>query len=429
LANLTEILELSNWRDDEIVDFTSRYAERIDEPSLSSAVRRILEDVPGARAMLGNPMRLTLLLYLLATGARIDMVNLQEPYSLYSTFYREWIKKERSRGTGGFSPNSIRVAHTEAAHWLYEHKGETTDLNALMNELSLDADLELISDSAFYGLLTLDEDDSDEPVLVSFRHETIGEFLLARDILESFSQDTERLDSALRTTVADDVNTFVRSGMLVASRSMIKRYLSNLSARYKEQLAAVAEAPPSSLVHQQSERLREQILYYIGRLPVETFPNILRWAFRNEDQALLRRAAALGAVLQGDLSIEREYISSLDDPEQARLNRSVQMVYFGDVHDDLHTFQDTGQDWARTRAAIYRRLCSSLRRDIALRWWDIRTLRSFYESRDFSDTLTDSELATLRDVALDDPSSPDRSAALRAEYEALVRALGLDEQV
>jgi hypothetical protein len=115
----------------------------------------------------------------------------------------------------------------------------------------------------------------------------------------------------------------------------------------------------------------------------------------------------------------------LDDPGEALLNRSVQMVYFSDVHDDLHTFRDSGQDWHKTRSAIYRRLAGASPRDIRLRWWDLKTLRSFYESRQSGETAPDEEVEILRSAGLTDPVSAERSAALRHEHRLLMEALGL----
>jgi hypothetical protein len=265
---------------------------------------------------------------------------------------------------------------------------------------------------------------SDEPILVSFRHETIGEFLIGSDIISAFAGDSERLAKSLAVTVADDVNTFVRSGLQLASRATIRRYLQNLSMRYSE-LRPSDTGELAGYSYEHAERLREQILYYIGRLPLENFPDILRDAFRTETAPLLRRSAALGAIIFGDFSIERQYMILLDDPQEALLNRSVQMVYFADVHDDLHTFRDSGQDWGKTRAAIFRRLTGTSLRDIRLRWWDLKTLRSFYESRQYRDVPSDYEIETLRDVILADPASEERSEVLRREHDLLTRALGL----
>jgi hypothetical protein len=381
LANLEEVLELDQWQDSDIVEFTSRYAARIGQPELAAAVTGLLERVHGTRIMLGNPMRLTLLLYLMAMGTDVRAVNFEHPYSLYDTFYREWIRKERSRGTGGYNPTSIRAAHTEIAHRLNEFKGEVV--------------------------------------------ETIGEYLIAGDILESFGGTVDQLRRALRVTMTHDVNSFVRSGLRVAAQSTVVRYFNNLSVKYRELLPDEngSQRAGALLDQERAERLRQQILYYIGRMPLEVFPAILRQAFREEVSPLLRRAAALGAILHGDFLIEQEYMALLDDPAEALLNRSVQMVNFGDVHADMHNFVDNGQDWSRTRAVIFERFEEYSVRNIRLRQWDIKTLRSFYRSRQYRDKLTDRERSVLDNVSITDLSSPERSAALLRQYDLLQQEL------
>jgi hypothetical protein len=423
LANLAEVLEIRDWRDEDIVEFTKRYAERVDNTSMLPAVRRILKNITGADRLVSNPMRLSLLLYLLATGARFDAVDLKEPYSLYRLFYAEWIRKERHRGTGGSSAVAIHRVHVAVARWLYRNRGEAAGLRPILRRHDDINVSSVVADSAFTGLLDIDEDDTGNPLVVGFRHETVGEFVIAQDILRSFSAGASDIDQALETTVGDDVNAFVRSGMLEAAYSSIQRYLANLTSRYEALLPAGSVAENASADVDRARRLREQILYYVGRLPLDRFPEVLRRAYEDEPDPLLSRSAALGAIIQGDLEIERDYLAALDDPAQARLNRSVQMVYFGDVRADLHTFEDTGQDWSKTRSAIYRRLDGNLTRDLRLRWWDLRTLRSFYESHNFADTLSASEAETLQNVILTDDTSAERTLALQAEYERLISQL------
>lgn len=417
LSNLSEILELCTWTLDDITSFTQRYADKIGNPDLPQSVRHILGNVPGAGELLSNPMRLTLLLYLLVTGAPVDAVRLQDSYSLYRAFYEEWIRKEQSRGTGAFDEHNVRRAHTEVARQLYEHKGEPRMLaEAADPDHTGDTSWEtLLSDSAFAELLVIDTSDPEESTIVSFRHETIGEFLIAQDIIDAFRQGGTGIDKALRCTVGDDVNGFVRAALLSISRPTVNRYLANLSARYSELLAAQNASA--------SMRLREQLLYYIGRLPLDYCAPILRQAFASETHPLLRRSAALGAVLQGDFDIETEYLDILDTPAEALLNRSVQMVYFGDVQGDLHTFIESGGDWSKTRAAIYRRLNGGSVRDLRLRLWDLRTLRSFYESRDYRPGLSPEELETLTSVSLEDPRSALRTILLQQEHALLMAGL------
>lgn len=137
-------------------------------------------------------------------------------------------------------------------------------------------------------------------------------------------------------------------------------------------------------------------------------------AFTTESSPLLRRSAALGAILHGDDDAEIEYMALLDDPGEASLNRSVQMVYFGDVHGDLHTFVDGGQGWSKTRAAILRRLGGHSLRDRRLRWWDLKTLRSFLEARP-GDTLSSAELAVVHGIDTAAEGGSERELAVGRE--------------
>jgi TIR domain len=422
MGDLAEIVEICAWEDTDVLEFTRLYSERVADPTITPAVEQILNEVSGARKLINNPMRLTLLLFLLSVRARIDTADLNEPYTLYRLFYTEWVKKERHRGTGGFDESSIRGAHSIVAQWIYRNRAEAGAL-PVGGEGLAEISEAILGDSAFTALLVFDEDHRGRRVIRNFRHETIGEFLIAQHILTSFLRGGEHIDAALEVTVVDDVNSFVRSGMLEASRRTVDRYLANLTERYELLLERDASHRPTEDIERDS-RTREQILYYIGRLPVSQMPDVLRQAFAGERRPLLRRSAALSAIVQGDHEIESQYLAFLEDPEEARLNRSVQMVYFGDVFDDLHSFLESGEDWSKTRAAIYRRLGSSQLRDLRLRYWDLRTLRSFYASREYSDDLSADERETLAGVTLTDPFSANRSRVLREEHERLMSELG-----
>jgi hypothetical protein len=414
-GDFAEVVEICSWTPDDILEFTRRYAERVDDNSIIPKVERILAEGTGAGKLISNPMRLTLLLFLISVGAKFDASRLSETYSLYRIFYDEWIKRERHRGTGGFNAAIMRRAHVDIARRLYRNRGEWAQIIAADNA-STDIPGDLLEDSAFTELLLLDENERGVHLVTGFRHETLGEFLIAQDILQSFRAGHDKIDAALPTTVADDVNTFVRSGFREATTGTVHHYLENLTARYKELLVPGGDSG-------YAERIREQLLYYIGRLPVNRIPPVLREAFHAETVPLLRRAAALSAIVQGDYEIETQYLVLLEDPDEARLNRSVQMVYFGDVYDDLHEFLETGEDWSKTKVAIYQRLKVHQLREIRLRLWDLYTLRSFYASRGYTDTLSAEEREILSAVRLEDPASPERSERIRVEHQRLTADL------
>ncbi|MGI5525106.1 TIR domain-containing protein [Micromonospora sp. CA-259024] len=415
-----EVLEVKSWTREDVLDFASKYSQRISDPSVSVRAESIIDNVPGAAQMSSNPMRLTLLLYLLASGAAIDIVRLTEPYALYTMFYGEWLTRERHRGTGGIDSSLVRRSHTALARWFYTNRGERARPE---ESLGFEVWTELRTDTAFTELLDIDPGRGDDAeILRGFRHETIGEFLIAQSILDGFIAGGPAIDSALAVTVGDDVNSYVRSGLADLGALRVSVIQQNLAARYDE-----LESDDASRDTDRSQRLREQIIYYVGRLPVDEAPRMLVRAFTTETSPLLRRSAALGAILHGDDDAETEYMALLDDPAEANLNRSVQMVYFGDVHGDLHTFVDSGQGWSKTRSAILRRLAGHTPRDRRLRWWDLKTLRSFLESRP-DDTLSSAEAAIVQGVDVTAAGRSAREVAIALEVRLIaeiVRARGV----
>lgn len=82
-------------------------------------------------------------------------------------------------------------------------------------------------------------------------------------------------------------------------------------------------------------------------------------------------------------------------------NRSIQLVYFGDVDSDLHSYRDEHNvSWMRTKKALIERFAQNSLRDKRLRLWDIITFKSFVISRGI-DGITDEERKIIEDSQID----------------------------
>ncbi|MFD0516947.1 hypothetical protein [Paractinoplanes durhamensis] len=294
----------------------------------------------------------------------------------------------------------MHSSHVLLARWFYTRPGERPHPQDVIGANSW---TELSTDSAFAELLDIDHGRREDLAIVrGFRHETIGEFLIAKSIVAAFLLGGSAIDDVLTVTVRDDVNIYVRSAINQLGQHRLAAILANLAQRFES-----IEQDDAFRSTNAAERLREQILYYVGRLPVADAAQILVSAFHRETNPLLRRSAALGAILHGREDVESEYMLMLEQPEEAILNRSVQMVYFGDVHGDLHTFRDGGEDWPKSRRAILGRLSQNSVRDRRLRLWDLKTLKSFLTTREDTGLdarelhvlhgLVDSKVSTARD--------------------------------
>lgn len=355
---IDEVVEIEPWGDDATVEFVESYARKAQREDIIPMAMDLLGSAL-SKFLLRNPMRVTLMLFILIHSA--EQVEFNSEFGLYEKFYREWLRAESARGTSRASESAILAAHTRAARWLDDHKQQL---------YAQDDGMELLRDSGFTGLLDFSRGDG-----FAFRHETIGEWLIAADMVKSFMLGGAKVDDCLQSVVGDNVNRFVRSAFGDLGATQRRTIASNLLVRYEE----LKEASGKDAV--QAAFLREQLLYYLGRVGDAVCSDTLAAASREEESPLLRRAAALGAILNGDSQVEAEFVRFLKTPEGDLLNRSVQMAYFGDVDMDLHVHVDGGGDWSRVRSMLIERLQEESFRADRLRLWDALTLLSFARAR------------------------------------------------
>lgn len=390
-ANFDEVVEVIEWNfEQNVVPFATGYLNKVGESDLAPVLLRACEALPNLRRFVCNPFHLTLTLYLLQTGKTLQEDLFIDRYSLYDAFYRQWIARERRRGTSVTSAVLIIAAHVEVARRLYRRRVGKADGSV---EDFLVEEPALAADSAFEGLFQWRYDElTDSTRLAAFRHETLLEFVLAFGLLQSMMIG-EGLEQALLTQYNNDVNSFVREGISRLNRherKAVEQRLSDLLEPEATAMYALADAM----------RIREQAVYYLGRLEAKLCPTALTRLAASAPEALLRRAASLGAILHGEEGVEIRFIDELlSSAEADLLNRSVQLAYFGDVDEDIFDFRDDGgANWAGVRAAIFARLSGTTGRDLKLRLWDLATLLGFLKSRP-SDALDLTELDLIHSTS------------------------------
>ena len=221
----------------------------------------------------------------------------------------------------------------------------------------------------------------DRGIIRRFIHDTYMEYLLAEQLLDQL-QGLSEVGISLDVAFNDDVNAFVRDGLSVLPLEEREGSLQRLEKVYRE-------------AH--GDREREHALYYVGRLDLPYCPDVLISAFRSDPSPLSRRAAALGAILHGHNDVEEKYLTLVaESAQEDLLNRSVQLVYFGDGRGELHDFIDRGGAWSRTRKALFARLSRSDIRSKRLRWWDLQTAFSLFQDR--ASRLSDTEQQLMQEI-------------------------------
>ena len=368
-----EIVSVQEWTEKQALDFVHEFSIQSNDLSIEARILEILNINHKMTNILCNPFRASLLIYLCSDAYNMRNIDYSNLYILYDEFYGQWFRNEEKGVKTGIKDDFLMELHKDIARVLYI-SGGTIDFSAYCENNKYDEDA-LLSDGRFSGLLKIDL--INNVIIEKFQHETLMEFLVAKVIISAFEKGND-IQSIMDFTYSNDVNVFVRDGFKAIDQKKIEFIEKNMSESYMNLVGGEKSIPI-----QVNERIREQIIYYIGRLPLNYQPQILEFAYEKEAVPILKRSAALSLILGGNERVEMEYLQSvLNDEERNIENRSVQLVYFGDVDGDIHEYRDSGiAPWNRTKKVLLERLQMVSYRQKRLRLWDFITFSSFVESR------------------------------------------------
>lgn len=361
LKGADEVLELQPLLPNQVTEFVDKYVQRTQHREVA-LVFEVWQRADDFLQLVTNPLNLIIsILTASQEGQRGLAATPTSRYELYKMFYHHLIDYEADRTSlNGQEKRSVAKIHVRLARQIYSRRQRGQNFPSVPGETAQKTTWQAVS-----SILDVYRS-TDRVVVRGFTHETFSEFVLAHDLVHSIIARSDKM-TAPEIAFNNDVNGFVRDAFTSFTYADRERALTKLARAYQSS---------------SSPRSREHLLYYIGRLGLKACPDILKQAYSEEASSLARRSAALGAIIYGDLETEQDYMNRLLlSSEEDLLNRSVQLVYFGDIMGDLHESTDIGGDWSRTRSALIERLSENDIRSQRLRWWDLRTLESFFQSR------------------------------------------------
>jgi hypothetical protein len=307
LDGCDELMRIMPLAPSQVDSFLERFSLRSSEAARAAVVvNDWRSNVPFSELLL-VPLNLVLSLYLatLPTGDRTSVPRSR--FELYASFYHYWLEHESDRlRLGPRQRSAIETQHSDLALELYGRRqlgrSEPVRIRASAARTQ-EVLLALTSTRRTGGFLEI----------YQFVHETIMEYVLARGLVRVFEgEGAGRASHVLDAAFNDDVNGFVRDAVSSFDIGVRTKIAETLTAMYRQSA---------------SPRVREHLLYYLGRLNLSSCPAILMEAYFAEQEFLLRRSAALGAILHGESEIEHHFMEMLSsDAEASELNRAVQLV-------------------------------------------------------------------------------------------------------
>lgn len=369
-------IDLLEWSPNEIGEYASQFCSQSGRFDVWQRFQECLTSWPITQDLCRVPLHVSILLWIFHVTQDALRIRPNSVLNLLETFYQEWFAWELRRGLKPEIAPLMTIAHELIAIELYNNWRHPVELESEILGCSITELDTLLEQPAFTEIMRFRRNYINGTYeLLGFTHDALLEYLVARNILRALLAGGSDLERVLSTMYRYDVNSLVREGLAATEVRQCSRIEQNLTEAYlRTTLMQLTDA---------AVRLREQILYYLGRLPSLGASLLLRQAFKEEPLEMQRRMAAISAILRGDTVIERAYVSSLRPGTPADLAaRSSQLVYFGDVSEDIHIFSDDGSvSWELTKKALFQRVQEPTPRARRLRLLDLTMLNLFFCSR------------------------------------------------
>lgn len=392
----SDVLTIESWNEQMADSYTLKYSQEIKNKTLYKQYNQLADSNINIKSFTKNPFHLTLLLYLIETKNE-NISTYYSVYSLYDDFYEHWRLREQHRKTS----NANRGRDTFKKHYKIAcslYSGKSIYLKEEEN------------DTAVTGLLIIKES-SEGKNIIRFYHHSLNEYIIAKKCLEQFESKGIKLVSVLLNLMRNDVTDFIKDAFKTLDTSELAKIKRNLEDIYR-----LIYAPDKSSISNKIQKLnykelftlKDQIVFFISRIPEIPAKDFLRYANKKENDPIMKLNLAYGAALKGPiLEIALEYAKKITTGSSEDItNRSWTLVYYGDVKEDAYTYVDEWHaPWFNSRNARIRRLQENHEKAIRFRMFDLPLLYTFLVSRNWNDICED-ELLVIEKCNTDYPELP-----------------------
>ncbi|MBQ3334041.1 MAG: metallophosphoesterase [Eubacteriaceae bacterium] len=397
-----EIVSLCSWDEGMANDYVRNYSKAIKNQKLFKSYKNLTRNNQTIKKFCESPIQLALLVYLLDNKENEGVIEkaLSNPdraiYALYNMFFKQWVKKEKERGTSNLKKKEIRKALRGISERLYYG-----------NQCKVKS-----SDTAISGLLTFSV--LGDKIANGFSHRSFCAFFLADKAFHAVKAGDVDLIDTFSIPMRNDVTDFLKSAISGCDNNEIDQIQTNLINTYEQMdspnKAILSESARNKLKKNADAHfvLKNEIIYLLSRItdpknPPARVTRFLKEKNKTETDKYLLLDIAYAACLVGPKKIALKYAKAMEpDSEKARINRSWTMAYFGDVQANPHEYKDDQKDpWTKSRDVRMKRFQERKYKSLRFRLFDIPLLHSFYASRDWED-VNEKDYQIIKQAVIDD---------------------------
>jgi len=414
-SQYNEILVLEPWQlNREVTLFLENYFSKKHGASYNreelNNVKKNLEDLSGNQDLPLTALSVTAFLFLWEYDQDFIEANPITSFaSLVERFSILWAKREVERHSNTFVSTEELLEAYEVVAWqiyLNREKGAAPlmEIARIIAERTKKKVGDVMRDRGLLSMLRtkIDRYLGNTQKVISFTHQAIYEYFLARRLTKALSFSTKNQE-ILNHLLGHSVNRLARQLLLSLPDDDKKKLVITLRDKYysllppgktllKEVFRKLIEKSGLKVkeVNDQEIIKRHNICYFWSRLEAGIGGDYVKELFLRlnsgefSEHEMVKSTVGSSMLLMNDERLERMYLTSISDNSANDVcNRVYHLVYYGDAnYSEPGTFlKNNLEDWPKTREAILYRLNSDEPRAQALRALDLVTFRRLCETR------------------------------------------------
>lgn len=230
-------------------------------------------------------------------------------------------------------------------------------------------------------------------------------------VLTLENKDFESAIKYMTHPTSDDITNKVREAFKTMSQEEIKNiqtFLYNLlNSCYSGKILDTSYTSLDNIDEDKLFLLKENTIYYLGRLPITPNINILKKAYNLDEDLHIKLNITFSTLITFDETIEKDFISKFKTGNEYDATlRSWTMAFFANIDNPYEYKDDNFEDWTRAKTPRLKRLSINTSdnpkflKAMSFRSMDLLVLYLFLENRK-TDVLTQEESNIISNTFID----------------------------
>jgi len=246
-------------------------------------------------------------------------------------------------------------------------------------------------------------------IIRGFIHKEFLVYFVVDGMLSAANNEIGKIVKYYANTFFDDVTNLYKKVMIHSEQNFRKSVYDGLVNAYKltyEDKTCVKKFMEKLEIQYDDLaflKLRDELLYYILKTPVDDYDEFVSYAYNHADNdymLYLGIAYGMAGIRQNKYTFQFAQ-KLIPGTNEEKINRGWAVCFFGDVKEDGFTYKDEKKcSWAKVRKKKIRRISINEEKEYRYRLLDFPLLYCFYHSRGFEDCNSIEEYKVIKNSVI-----------------------------